>query len=509
MSQVRSYADAAAELEGDGWATWLAGVFPKYAHHPFAVHHAVFWRWAWAVERHERMPPFVALWARGAAKSTSAEAAVAMWACRRKRRYVLYLSATQDKADDHVQNVAAMLESRLVGALYPHAGSRAVNKYGSSKGWRRNRVRTRSGFTVDALGLDTMARGAKIEDARPDVIVLDDIDDVLDTEATTLKKIKLITHGVLPAGAEDVVVVAVQNLVTDSGVFARLANVASEPADFLVNRIVSGPVPAVEDLVTVNVDGRSVIVGGRATWPGMDLVDCQAMIDQEGITAFLSERQHSTEPPAGGMFDHLDFDRIEVVPGAVPELVRVVTWVDPAVTNTDDSDSQGIACFGHGIDNRAYLLHADERRDSPLGTICRAMRVALAHGGLTVGIETDQGGDTWSSVFREAAELVASGKDGAVPMREARRLVMDWAKAGMTQVPKAARAQRVLLANGYERDRIRHVIGTAHVARRALRRFPKTKPLDLVDCMVWGFRDLFPDSAAIGDDSYRDQRARR
>ena len=56
--------------------------------------------------------------------------------------------------------------------------------------WRRNRLRTASGLTVDSLGLDTGARGMKIEDARPDIIIFDDVDELHDTLAITTKKIQ-------------------------------------------------------------------------------------------------------------------------------------------------------------------------------------------------------------------------------------------------------------------------------------------------------------------------------
>jgi hypothetical protein len=95
---------------------------------------------------------------------------------REKRRYALYVSMTQEQADDHVANVAALLESPAIAAHYPALGQRLVGKFGNPKGWRRNRVRAASGFTVDAIGLDTAARGIKLEDARPDLIILDDID---------------------------------------------------------------------------------------------------------------------------------------------------------------------------------------------------------------------------------------------------------------------------------------------------------------------------------------------
>jgi hypothetical protein len=43
----------------------------------------------------------------------------------------------------------------------------------------------------------------------------------------------------------------------------------------------------------------------------------------------------------------------------------------------------------------------------------------------------------------------------------------------------------------YERPgRIIHVRGTHEILERALRRFPRTKPFDLVDGAYWSWRDL-------------------
>ncbi len=137
------------------WEAWLRALFPSYTRHPFAAHHAELWEWGWDVEVGVRPSPFVTILARGGAKSTSAEMMAVAWGARKTRRYVWYLSETQDQADDHVGNIASMLESAEISRYYPAMGERLVGKFGNSRGWRRNRLRTASGsFTVDALGLD-------------------------------------------------------------------------------------------------------------------------------------------------------------------------------------------------------------------------------------------------------------------------------------------------------------------------------------------------------------------
>ena len=61
-------------------------------------------------------------------------------------------------------------------------------------------------------------------------------------------------------------------------------------------------------------------------------------------------------------------------------------------------------------------------------------------------------------------------------------------KAGAGHGPKAHRAGQMLA--DYERAAIVHVVGTHETLERALRRFPRTKPLDLVDASYWSWRDL-------------------
>lgn len=285
---------------------WVRLLFPEYLSAPFAEHHSDFWRWVWSIRRGEKVPAYFAVWPRGHAKSTSGELACVSLGARGIKRYVLYVSGTQEQADDHVANIAAMLESSRFGEIYPEMARPLLGKYGNSKGWRRNRLRTAGGFTVDAIGLDTAARGAKVEEDRPDVIVFDDVDSENDSETVTERKLKAITRKILPAGADKVTEMILQNLVKDGSVVSKAINGEER---FLANRRVSGPVVAIESLETEYRDGRDVITGGTPTWAGMDLARSQEMIDQMGLEAFEVECQNRTELRGESIF-HADwFDR--------------------------------------------------------------------------------------------------------------------------------------------------------------------------------------------------------
>lgn len=300
------------------WRTWLRELFPKYITE-FAQYHVDFWEWVWAVEPGKQPRTFVAIWPRAGGKSTSAELAAVALGARKVRRYILYVSATQEQADDHVQNVGALLESSSVERYYPDLATRALNKFGSSKGWRRNRLRTQSGFTIDALGLDTAQRGVKLEEQRPDCIIVDDIDEETDSLPLTEKKIKILTRALIPAGASDVAILFVQNLVHKDSVFSRLVT-GDGRADFLADRIVSGPTPALKNFTFEREDsGRYVITSGLPTWSEMGLDRCQEMIDDMGLLAFRAECQHEVDL-IGAEKDFREFN----------EIYHVVTWSEYA-----------------------------------------------------------------------------------------------------------------------------------------------------------------------------------
>lgn len=460
--------------------TWLHRYFPAYVTAGFAPHHDQFWTWVWNIRAGHRPPPFVGIWPRGGAKSTSAELAVTALGARRSRRYVLYVSGTQEQANKHLRTMQAMFESAAIGRDYPRLGGRSLTKYGHSKGWTTTRLTTASGFTVEAIGLDTAARGFKVEDQRPDLLVLDDVDEENDTAATTQKKIRTLTRALMPTGSADVAVLAIQNLVHPDSIFAQLAD---GRADYLSDRILSGPIPAVEGLTYEQTPTGIAITGGNAVWAGQDITVCQQQISDWGLSAFLAEAQHEVEAPAGGMFDHLEFARTTW--DLLPSLVRTVVWVDPAVTNTDDSDAMGIQADALGVDNRIYRLYSWEARTSPKDALKRALSKAYELGAEHVGVETDQGGETWDSVYAEALrdlllerpELWKKPQPG-----------FTWAKAGAGHGPKAHRAAKMLV--DYEHGMVVHVVGTHEVLERALRRFPRSKPFDLVDAAYWSWHDL-------------------
>jgi hypothetical protein len=347
-------------LPPTNWRDWLLTIFPDYFKNNFAPHHVEYWEWVWAIERGVMPDPFVGIWARGGGKSTGAEGGCVSLGCNKLRHYCWYIRSTQDQSDKSVENVASMLESKEIEEYYPLMSEGAVNKYGQRRGWRRQRLITKQGFTVDALGLDTAARGIKKEEHRPDLIIFDDVDDKHDTEKTTQKKIEAMTHKIIPAGSHDVAVIAIQNLIIPDGVFSRLAD---GRAEFLKRRKVSGPHPAAHNLTyeQVEVDGRLEykVTGGEPTWEGQNLDVIEDQINLMGIRAFLEEAQHEVAIPEGALWSREEIDKHRV--NEYPGLIRIGVGVDPHASVGET----GIIVAG--IHGRGGVIHAYILEDATIG----------------------------------------------------------------------------------------------------------------------------------------------
>jgi predicted phage terminase large subunit-like protein len=360
---------------------WLRVVFPGHFEFPFASFHRVALAWLRELRSGVRPEPLIAVLARGAGKSKLSEAAVVWAGFTRRRWYVWYCSATQRQANDHVRNIAELLSSPRLAALDPELCARDLTKYGTSVGWRGNRLSTRSGLTIDAVALDADVRGGRVDTHRPDFIIFDDLDSALDTPALTEKKIITLTRTILPAGSTHCAVLGIQNVILPNGVFAQLAGVAAMPVPFLITRKLIGPIPAIDGLIVDRDDtGRLRIAAGEPTWVGQDLDYCQALLNEIGETAFRIELQHQVELRESGMFDRSWWRPIER--DDVPRTgIRWVRYWDLAATeptgSNRDPDWTAGALLGFNEDDGLFYLRDIRRfRDTPRGVEMEIARVA-------------------------------------------------------------------------------------------------------------------------------------
>jgi hypothetical protein len=443
-----------AALPSLPWREWTARYVPAYTASPFAERHVRAWDWFADLTPGTRPRPLVAVWPRGGGKSSTIEMACAYVGSgtEPRRRFVLYVSETQTQADAHVQAIGAILES--VGV------ARSMSRYKTSRGWTQQRLRAANGFNVQAFGLDAGMRGIKLDDARPDIIVFDDIDGRHDTEATIQKKIATITETIMPAGSADAAIIVVQNLVHEDSIVARLAD---GRADFLHDRLPVTVERAVDDLAverTITADGtpRYVITGGTATWAGQDLATCERQINDWGWTAFAREAQQEVEEVDGGLWDQaLDIDAWRVV--RTPPLYRIVVGVDPSGSAAGDEVGIVVAGLSHHWDGRlwdvphAYVLHDASLHGTPKQWAEAAVSAYDLFRADAIVAERNYGGDMVKSTLESvpgapAVKIVTATRGKLVRAEPVQKLYADGRVHHITEFPQMEKEMRTYVPGG-------------------------------------------------------------
>ena len=472
---------------------WLKTMFPTAFRDDFAEHHRELIEWASTIRPHSHPRPYIAIWPRGGGKSTIIEAlTIALGAPRplyeddeeegtilhSARDYCLYVSETQGQADEHVQEIANRLESEAITNSYPEFARPRTRRYGDKKSWSRKRLITGTGFIVDALGLNSAGRGAKVEDKRPDLILFDDIDRKFDSSKITRKKETIIKDSIIPMFGKQAAIIGVQNKVIPDGVFSRLAD---DRADYLMRRHVSGPLPAIRDLKTEKrYDDEAeryvdIITGGEPTWEaGMGIEECQRRIMDQGLSSFLRECQHEVEDVEGALWTSEQLDAVRV--SDHPALRYIVVAVDPSGGDAET----GIIVAGLGTDGHVYIL---EDRSMP-GDKANAWGRAVADAytdwqANAVVAEKNQGGNMVRNTIVSAAE---GGEEIPVQLVTAKR-------------GKQVRADSAAAAYGDEEidwqdTRVHHVGTHGDLEQQMTTWVPGNESPDRLDALVYGVKKL-------------------
>ena len=471
----------------DDWEDWLNEMFPKTVYHGFADHHAEFWEWAWKIGTPEQDPMQNILFAlaRGGGKSTTAEAAAVALTVTGKKKVVAYVCGTTSQANDHLSSIKRKLESDNVKEFFPlHAKPRL---YEHTKGsWSQSRVATDGGAYFVAFGLDGGKRGFKDDDLRPDLIIVDDVDTRTQSAATVLRKLDMLTSDILPMGSEQAHVMFIQNPIHADSVMDQII---TRKSDMMGYRKEIGPVPALLDAefaqeLDENGKLRYFVTRGTPTWKGQGITHCQNAIDTWGYTTFLREAQHDIHNITGGMYGHVEFQLVDWSEALMKSLVRTTVWIDPSISETKKSDSMGIQADGIDEKGDIYRLWSWEQIASPEEAFRRGLIKAVEIGAQSFGVETDQGGLAWKSVYKRAWDHLV--KNDLIP-KGSRRPAYKYAKGG-GDGSKGHRSGKMLV--DYEHGRIFHVRGTHELLERAARRFLVLKPYDLMDAAYWSWKHL-------------------
>src|SRR5262249_24088458 len=132
----RRSTDAGAAIETD-WQTWLRAIAPTIFRGEFAQFHCDYWEWLWPIQmRRRRGEPVIdhplsalVVWGRGLAKSTCLEFTAASEGALIGEAFGIYVSSTQDKANEHVAAIRDAIEASQVARWYPGLSNPRLGKF--------------------------------------------------------------------------------------------------------------------------------------------------------------------------------------------------------------------------------------------------------------------------------------------------------------------------------------------------------------------------------------------
>lgn len=384
---------------------WVMNYFRRFK--PFADHHMDMLTWAEEIEQGKAHDPFTAIWPRGGGKTALAMAIIIYLLCTKRRSYVLYCSRTQERADERILGLEAVLDSASgLAENYPLFCERSVDRYGRSAGWRRNRLVTSAGALADGIGLEVFMRGVSWESRRPDLIVLDDLDNGTDTRARIAKNIRILTGSLLPCASERATVLAIQTLTINGGIFSKIVD---GTAEYLRNTRLSGPIPAIRDMIVERKQNERGIIqtriaSGKPSWPdGQGLEECQRRIDTITYRVFMEEMQHELRDETRALFlqKTIDQNRVDDLPKG--GIAAAVVGVDPSGGVAEI----GIVVAGIGHDKRCYVLE-DATQQAERGVrnwYDMVVRMAVKYNALIVA-ESNYGGDMVTCGIRDHSERI-------------------------------------------------------------------------------------------------------
>lgn len=332
-----------------------------------------------------------------------------MWAaCNGYQRFIVAFAHAAAQAEGHLSTFKNELDTNpLLRADFPELCEPARRRTGTTVADRQGLLRTRSGFTFAARGIDTAVLGLKVDEERPGVLIMDDVepDEASYSPLLAEKRLGTVTDAILPLNVYASVIMVGTVTMPGSIMHQHVKHATGvETADWIADEKFQAHYFRP---ILVNDDGTE-----RSIWP------------QKWPLTWLREFRHTrsfaknfdNDPMAreGQYWRREDFQYGE------PENRRAVRWclaVDPAVTSRKTSDYTGLAIVGKLPEQRRRpdRVHPQGLVVNEAGAVIRysaqvrltgqhlkdhVVRLLAEHPEVTeIVVETNQGGDLWRDVF--------------------------------------------------------------------------------------------------------------
>ncbi|WP_108821057.1 hypothetical protein [Dysgonomonas sp. Marseille-P4361] len=267
-------------------------------------------------------------WARELAKSTQAMKNVLKLTLTGKKKNVIMVSNSEDNAKRLLEPYRANLDSN----------QRIINDYGLQKSfkWKDTEFKTRKGISFRAVGADQSPRGTRNDAARPDVILIDDIDTDQDCRNPEIikKRVDWIFGALIPTRAVNIplLVLVCGNIIAEYCCVTELM----KKADFV-------------DIVNIRTNGKS-------SW--------EAKNSEEDIDRVLStisyaaaQTEYFNNPQTEGrVFKKLNWGKVP----PLRELEQLIVYADPSPSSREvkNNSYKVVALMGRDKEGVTYVIKA-------------------------------------------------------------------------------------------------------------------------------------------------------
>lgn len=411
-------------------------------------------------------------------KSTWRFLILPMWAAAHRHvRFAAAFADTDTQAQTHLASFKAELDNNArLRRDYPELVVPKTRGRGTVEADRVSLYHAKSGFVFAAAGMDSSNLGLKVGDARPDLLILDDIEphEARYSSGLKAKRLDTLLSAILPLNINAIVVMAgtvtmpgsiMHDIVRwNRGEHDTLDDGKPDPdGNGWVGdeRISVRHYPA----VVTSKDGRR-----RSIWPAKWSLKFLESI--EGTRSYL---KNYANDPLGADGDYWTVDDFHH--GTLNAITRRIISVDPAVTSKvkgvngakRSSDYTGVAVLAYEpATHRVIIERCVQVRLPPDKLRELVIKIVNETNAGGVLVETNQGGDLWAELFRGMFH------DFPVPVKTVHQ-----------SVKKEQRAASVLVH--YQRSKVLHLEGADLTAlEQQMAAFPNAPHDDMVDAVGSG-----------------------
>lgn len=282
-------------------------------------------------------------WPRGHAKSTHFDIFLPLWLMFQPKR-LINVMVVVGKSEDSAIGLLSDLQAEL------EFNQRIIADFGEQKAignWQEGRFVTQSDVAFFARGRGQSPRGLRYKEARPDYIVIDDLDD--DELCRNEKRVHDLTDWVKEAlfGALDVGrgrFIMVGNLISKTSV---LANIAATKGVY------------VSEVKAVDSDGHPV---WKEKWTKEEAQEAAAFM---GFRSWQKEMMHNPIND-GTIFRHEWIRYKKMLP--LEKYDALVCYTDPSFKSTTANDYKASRLWGK-VGNELHLIDCYVRQDTVSGMV--------------------------------------------------------------------------------------------------------------------------------------------